>query len=104
MMVYHATPSKNVDSILSQGLLLRCARSGARRVWFHSFAGRSWSVSHVSKRHGVERDEVVVMKVHVPDHWLTRFSEVVFWCNRDVPPAHIESVTWPKRAYRGPVA
>lgn len=100
MILYHTTREANLASILETGLQLRFAK-GARRVWACMTARRKWARKHVCKRHGWKDSELVVLEIAVPDNWLTRWSDGVFWVGRDVPPTHIMSVQHTSTAYAG---
>jgi hypothetical protein len=52
MLVRHATPARNLNSILRGGLL--CSKSQGRLpvVWVCSPTHSSWAVLHVIRRHG----------------------------------------------------
>ena len=101
MILWHATPSYNHESILSLGLCVRYSLSTARRVWLHGRAKRKWAKQHVGKKHGDKPESLVLFKVEVPDSWLHRFSDGVWWCDRDIPPAHFTEVEFPKGTFKG---
>jgi hypothetical protein len=100
--LHHATPPENTDGCVGKGLLVSKA-NGARRVWFHSAFMRRWALAHVAKRHHVRGQTIAVLECVVPDHWLTWFSEGVYFIDRDLPPANIFAVTEeaiPRRKFR----
>jgi len=92
MRLLHSSFEKNRESILKHGLCVRFSTSGVRRVWVcKPFKGK-WAARHVCRRHREKAANVIVLVVNVPDSWLTRYADGVYFCDRDVPPAHIEEV------------
>ena len=85
MMVYHVTPSANLDSIDSQGIDPNWAESDYKRSWFVTASRLKWAVHHVCKRHDVLPCEVAVLMVQVPRELLTRYARGVYSCRVLVP-------------------
>jgi hypothetical protein len=52
MMLRHATPQRNVESIKRSGLLTSMSRGKLPVVWFHRRSKTAWAVLHTVKRHG----------------------------------------------------
>jgi hypothetical protein len=52
MLLRHATPARNVPSILARGLLCSRSQGKLKAVWLHSPAASSWATLHTVKRHG----------------------------------------------------
>jgi hypothetical protein len=86
MLLRHATPARNVNSILRHGLL--CSRSQGKLpvVWLHTPGRSLWAVVHTVGRHGGRPETVVVIEVEVPRRWLRRSRKGLWFCRRDVPP------------------
>jgi hypothetical protein len=87
MLLRHATPARNLNSVLRHGLL--CSRSLGRMpvVWLHT-AGRSpWALLHTVGRHGGRPETVVIIELEVPRRWLRRSRKGLWFCRCDVPPA-----------------
>lgn len=88
----HATPRRNLRSILRRGLLTAKSRGALKAVWLHA-AGRSeWAVIHTVPRHGGRIEDVVILEVSVPRVWLKRHGGSVkgIWRSTlDIPPACI---------------
>ena len=90
MLLRHATPARNLASILRLGLL--CSYSKGKRpvVWACSPARSSWAVLHVIRLHGGRVESTVVLEVDVPRSWLRRSRKGLWFCPRDIPPGRIK--------------
>ena len=80
MLLQHATPRKNLRSIFRFGLLPGLAKGKLRAVWLHTSAKSGWAVRHVSQRHHVDDEEVVILVVRVPRSMLRRNRRGVWFC------------------------
>jgi hypothetical protein len=89
MLLRHATPARNLDSIRRRGLLTAMSRGALPLIWLHAPGASLWAVPHVSRRHGVPAEAVVVLTVNVPRSWLRRNRRGLWTCDRDIPPARI---------------
>jgi hypothetical protein len=102
----HATPARNLESILRLGILTAKSRGALKAVWLHA-AGRSeWASLHTVRRHGGRVEDVVVLEVLVPRSWLKRQGGAVtgIWRSvRDVPPRFIHAVVTFGELSRSPV-
>jgi hypothetical protein len=86
----HATPARNLASILRAGLLTSHAKGKMRAVWLASPSRSSWAVLHVIKRHGGRVETTVVLEIDVPRSWLRRSARKRLWaCLQDIPPGRI---------------
>ena len=52
MKLRHATPARNLASILQRGLLTRKRKGRLPVVWLHAPGKTSWAQLHTVKRHG----------------------------------------------------
>jgi hypothetical protein len=84
----HATPARNLASILLDGLLTSKSRGRFKAVWLHSPGRSHWAALHTVERHGGAIEEVVILDVQVPRAWLKRHGgsvEGLWRCVRDIP-------------------
>jgi hypothetical protein len=90
MKLRHATPARNLSSILQRGLLTRKSRGRLPVVWLHSPGKTSWALLHTVKRHGGRVEDVIVFEVSVPARWLRHSPRRGLWYVRhDIPPARL---------------
>ena len=92
MLLRHATPARNLNSILRLGLLTSYSRGRLPVVWACSLARSWWSVLHVIKRHGGRVESTVVLEIDVPRSWLRRSRKGLWYSTRDIPPDRIKRV------------
>ena len=92
MILRHATPARNLNSILRTGLLCSLSRGRLPFVWACSPARSSWAVLHVIRRHGVQVETTVVLEADVPRSWLRKSRKGLWYSVRDVPPDRIRRV------------
>jgi hypothetical protein len=101
----HATPARNLDSVLRRGLLTAKSRGRLKVVWLHSAAASSWAILHTIKRHGGRVEEVVILEADVPRSWLRRSRRRLWYCPRDIPADRIRrAVTFAQLADYSPAA
>jgi hypothetical protein len=89
LILRHATPGRNLNSILKAGLLTAKSKGKMPAVWLCSAAKSSWAVLHTIKRHGGRVETTTVLEVDVPRSWLRRSRKGLWYCPRDVPPERI---------------
>ena len=92
MRLLHATPARNLNSILRLGLLCSYSRGKLPAVWACSPARSSWAVLHVIRRHGGRVESTVVLEIDVPRSWLRRSRKGLWYSTRDIPPDRIRRV------------
>jgi hypothetical protein len=94
VILYHATTTSNIDSILLSGLLTRFARKGAKiqGVWLHAPSKSAWALLHTQGRHSASLEHVLVLEVNVPRSWLKRFQRGLWYCTQDIPPTRITKI------------
>ena len=88
----HATPIRNLDSIRRRGLLCSKSQGRMKVVWLHSPSNSEWAVLHTVERHSGRVENVVIIEIDVPRHWLRRSRRGLRYSLRDVPPARIRRV------------
>lgn len=86
MLLRHATPRKNLESIARHGLLCRKSQGRLPVVWLHSPAKSAWATLHTVKRHGGRIEAVAVIEVSVPRRWLRKSRRGLWYCTRDIAP------------------
>ena len=92
MILRHATPARNLNSILRTGLLCSHSRGKLPVVWACSPARSSWAVLHVIRRHGGRVETTVVLEIDVPRSWLRKSRKGLWYSVRDVPADRIRRV------------
>jgi hypothetical protein len=99
--LYHVTHKANWFSVGTQGLLEMYAGNGGRGIFLVSKSRLDWAFEHISKRLGVPKFDLVVVKVRVRRSRLTpvRFRSVKrgMWKHTgDIYPVRIEWIdTYP---------
>ena len=92
MLLRHATPARNLNSILRAGLLTSKSQGRLPAVWLCAAARASWAVLHTIRRHSGRVETTVVLEVDVPRSWLRKSKKGLWYCTRDVPPWRIRRV------------
>ena len=92
MILRHATPARNLSSILRGGLLCSYSRGKLPVVWACSPARSSWAVLHVIRRHGGRVETTVVLELDVPRAWLRKGCKGLWYSVRDIPADRIRRV------------
>src|SRR5262249_6256939 len=92
MLLRHATPARNLNSILRGGLLCSHSKGKLRVGWAGSPARSGWGILRVIKRHGGRVESTVVLELDVPRSWLRRHKKRLWFCPRDVPTDRIRRV------------
>ena len=72
MILFHATPKRNLENIERQGLDPMRATGKIKGVWLHTASRREWAILHTIQRHKCEVSEVVIIAVDVPRSQLRR--------------------------------
>jgi hypothetical protein len=90
--VFHATPTKNLRSILRTGLDPDRSQGAQMLVWLHSSSKSPWAVLHTAKRHHVPAEEISLVTLKLPRSWLRRRQSGIWTCNQLIGPEHIISV------------
>jgi hypothetical protein len=104
VLLRHATPARNLNSILRLGLLGCHGKGKLAVVWACSLAKTWWSVIHVVKRHGGRVESTVVLEIDVPRSWLRRSRKGLWYCPRDIPPGRIKRVLTSQELAASPAA
>jgi hypothetical protein len=93
MLLRHATPARNLNSILQAGLLCSKSQGKLPVVWLCSPCKSSWALLHAIRRHGGRAESTVILEVSVPRRWLRRSARKRLWCcPRDLRPERIKRV------------
>lgn len=92
MKMLHATPAKNVDSIIRKGLLAEKSKGRKKTVWLTQLSRREWACKHVRIRHG--DGPVAIIEVQVPEPWLRKGGRhhMKHTGGKDVPPLRIGQI------------
>jgi hypothetical protein len=91
----HATPGRNLASILRDGLLTAKSQGRYKAVWLHGADRSHWAALHTVKRHGGRVEDIVVLEVTVPAVWLKRHggnARETWRSVRDIPLRFIRKV------------
>jgi hypothetical protein len=92
MILRHATPARNLNSVLRRGLLCSKSKGRMKVVWLHSAAKSDWAALHTVRRHGGRVEGIVIIEVEVPRAWLRRNRKRLWFSSRDIPPGRIRRV------------
>jgi hypothetical protein len=104
MLLLHATPSRNLNSILKAGLLTAKSRGRRPAVWAAAPGRASWCLLHVCRKHHTPAERVILLQVDIPRRWLRRCKVRGLWfCRRDILPDRILGVVTFQELARSPV-
>jgi hypothetical protein len=92
VLIRHASPCRNLNSILRRGLLCCYSQGRLKAVWACCPARSLWAVAHVIGRHGGRIESTVVLELDVPRSWLRRSRKGLWYATRDIPPDRIKRV------------
>ena len=82
MILYHATPRRNLDSIRKHGLQPQRATGRIKGIWLHTQSKTPWAILHTIKRHRLNSfDDVVILKCKIPRNRLTRRWRGLWTCD-----------------------
>lgn len=62
---YHVTARRNLKSIRKEGICPWYAKGKLQASWYVRVGRIHWAMRHVSERHGIPLDELVVIRVNV---------------------------------------
>ena len=88
----HASPRRNLKSILSTGIDPAFHKCSRPEVWLHSSCKTAWAILHTGNRHEVNVNDIAIVTVRVPRSWLRRRRRCVWTVSQVIPPARIISV------------
>lgn len=88
--LYHVSPGRNVESILTYGLEVARSIRFPLSVWLVSESRINWAVNHTFNRHDCTK--VDIYRVRVQRRRLIRFRRGVWRCVIDVPPWCVQRV------------
>ena len=72
MLLYHATPKRNLESIHQHGLDPAFSKGKRKEIYLHTAGRRAWAILHTARRHRIPAEDVVLLKVSIPRSKLTR--------------------------------
>ena len=88
----HATPARNLNSILRLGLLCSHSKGKLPVVWLHTPAKSFWATLHTLRRHGGRAEAVIILLVDVPRAWLRKSRKGLWYSVCDIPADRIRRV------------
>jgi hypothetical protein len=92
MILRHAMPQRNVESIKRSGLLTSMSWGKLPVGWFRRRSKTTWAVLHTVKRHGGWVEQVVVLELQAARSWLRRSRKCLWYCPRDVPAVRLRGL------------
>lgn len=94
MILYHATATRNVASILKHGLLARRSKGAIKTVWVSTAAKAFRAMAHAQNRQKVKLQQVVLIEIEFRKRHLRAGGKIGLYHTggRDVPAADIRSV------------
>jgi RNA:NAD 2'-phosphotransferase (TPT1/KptA family) len=103
MVLYHATPKRNIQSIRRKGLLCSRSRGKMKVVWLHEAERSAWAMIHTVKRHGGRIEDVVVLTVDVDESAVRRHQSGLYYYLADVLPGEFVGLKGFDELSRSPV-
>ena len=91
LILYHVTPSENVQSILQNGIDPAYATGKMKASWYVSRHRIEWAIIHAANLHHCTPDEMHVCAVHVLGSTMYRFNRAGFYYTYTIQ--QIESAT-----------
>jgi hypothetical protein len=94
-LLRHATPTRNLPSIIKVGLLTSRSPGKLPVEWVCCPAKTAWAALHTIRRYGVRVEGVVVLEIAVARAWLKRpvgATQGLRYSTRDIVPRHIRRV------------
>lgn len=88
----HATPRRNLPSILATGLDPARHLCSRPEVWLHSPSRSAWAILHTSQRHLVPAGDIAIVTVSVPRSSLVRRRRSIWTVAALIPPSRIVAV------------
>jgi RNA:NAD 2'-phosphotransferase (TPT1/KptA family) len=103
MLLYHATPSENLESIGRSGLCCSRSQGKMKVVWLHTPDRSAWAMIHTVRRHGGRVQDVVVLEVDVCECAVRRHASGLYYHLADVLPGEITGMRTFEQMSRSPV-
>ena len=72
MILFHATPKANLESIQATGLDPDRSKGKEALVWLHTQSRREWAILHTATKHKCDISEVSILEVNIPRSKLRR--------------------------------
>ena len=89
VMLYHATPKANLDSIHQHGINPAFSTGKEKVIWYHTKSRRHWAILHTAKRHNCTLDDIAVITVEIPRSKLTRRRRGLWTTTETITPIMI---------------
>jgi hypothetical protein len=92
MKMLHATPARNIRSIVRSGIKASRSKGAAQTVWLVAPGMSGAALSHAMKRHSKGAIDVCILEIDVPRSWLRKGRRKGLWHTggRDIPPGRIK--------------
>ena len=100
MKFYHATPTRNLKSILKNGLDPNKAKSKFKNTWMCVESNIEWAILHTVGKHKAAVNDITILELDVPRSWVRNHKLVIrkksrrgFWkTDRHIHTNRIKSV------------
>ena len=89
MILYHATPKANLDSIHQHGINPEYSKGKEACIWYHTKSRRHWAILHVAKRHNCTLDDIAIITVQIPRRRLQRKRRGLWTTTETLTPIRI---------------
>ena len=89
MILYHATPKANLDSIKRHRINPDYSQGKEACIWYHTKSRRHWAILYTSKRHGIPLDDIAILTVQVPRAKLKRRRRGLWTTHETINPIMI---------------
>jgi hypothetical protein len=89
----HASPTKNIPSILRHGLLTSKSQGKRKAIWLHRPSCSGWAAVHTARRHHVAIEAVCIIEVEVPRGQLRKSGKPGVWyTTEDIGPERLGAI------------
>ena len=87
--LFHVTHRGLLPSIRHSGLLPSRSRGAFKRTWLTGWDTLPWALRHVQEHHEWCSDDLIVLRVAVPETWLVSPRRGIYWLTRRIPRTYI---------------
>lgn len=92
--LFHLSPDRNLQPILSKGLLPSLAATRPW-VWLFAWEMRQWALKHVATHQDCPQAELALFRADVPFEWVSKIRSGIYICTRIIEPARLtHCVAW----------